>query len=82
MICTRRYDFISHSVYCELILLPKVGWFTADNAANNEVALCNATARRSSTTCTIAVRGGQEREFGLGTQLGDEKIDSVPHRST
>ena len=39
MICARRYDFISHSLYRELILLPKVGWFTADNAANNGVAL-------------------------------------------
>ena len=44
--------------------------------------LCNATARRSSTTCTIEVRGGEGREFGLGTQLDDEKVDSVPHRST
>ena len=43
---------------------------------------CNATARRSSTTCTIEVRGGQGREFELGTQLDDEKVDSVPHRST
>ena len=43
---------------------------------------CNATARRSSTTCNIDVRGGQGREFGLGTQLDDEKVDSVPHRST
>ena len=46
------------------------------------MALCNATAGRSSTTCTIGVRGGKGREFGLGTQLDGEKIDSVPHRST
>ena len=37
---------------------------------------CNATARRSSTTCTVNVQGRQGREFGLGTQLDDEKVDS------
>ena len=44
--------------------------------------LCNATARRSSTTCTTGVRDEGEREFGLGTQSDDERIDSVSHRST
>ena len=57
-------------------------WVKLSTETLSSRVLCNATARCSSTTCTVDVRGGQGREFGLGTQLDDEKVDSVPHRST
>ena len=41
---------------------------------------CNATARRSSTTCTTGSGWGKNK-LGLGAQFDDEKIDSVPYRS-
>ena len=41
---------------------------------------CNATARRSSTTCTTS-SGQGKNELGLGTQSDGEKIGSVSYRS-
>ena len=42
--------------------------------------VCNATARRSSTTCTTS-SGQGKGEPSLGTQFDDERIDSVSYRS-